>query len=123
MILTLQSNKLTRYGIRDGYSFNEEVEQTEELSALLTSLLEWLGSNLATGESFIDVVLEIAGTTPSGFTEPDENGLQEPTGYRNIISAAVSVKAIAGSRTFVLTSEQLPEELRDALLSAWDSLK
>jgi hypothetical protein len=32
---------------------------------------------------------------------------------------AMSVTAPLGSRTFVITSEQLPEQLRDGLLQAW----
>ena len=38
------------------------------------------------------------------------------------ISAAVSVTAPLGSRTFVVSSESLPEELRDGLVAAWGGL-
>jgi threonine/homoserine/homoserine lactone efflux protein len=38
------------------------------------------------------------------------------------MSAAVSVTAPLGSRTFVVSSESLPEELRDGLVAAWGAL-
>lgn len=122
MILSLRSHILTRFGTRDGYAFSEEVAQTPELSALLTSLLEWLGQNFATGEKLSDVVLECVGTIPTGWTEPDENGTQEPLAFRSVINAAVSVTAPAGMRTLVVSSEILPESLRNGLLAAWELL-
>lgn len=122
MTLTLRNNILTRFGTRDGYAFSEEVTQAPKLSALLTTLLEWLGQNLATGEKLTGVVLESVGTIPTGWTEPNENGTQEPLGFRPVINAAVSVTAPAGMRTFVVSSEALPEILRDQLLGAWHSL-
>jgi hypothetical protein len=36
---------------------------------------------------------------------------------------AVSVTAALGSRTFVVSSESLPDELRDSLVAAWQNLQ
>ena len=111
MILSLRSNELTRFGKRNGYAFSEIVPQDEALSGLLAALLGWLSSNLAEGETLSDVVLEEAGSV----AVDEEN-------VRPCISAAVSVTAPAGSRTFVVSSEALPAELRDGLLAAWSAI-
>jgi hypothetical protein len=43
--------------------------------------------------------------------------------FRSVLSAAVSVTAEQGSRTFTVSSESLPVELRDGLLNAWATLE
>lgn len=123
MILTLRANTLTRYATENGYATSREIPVEGDLATLMQGLLAWLSQNLAAGESVSDVVLESVGSVPTGWTEPDENGTQEPLGFRAVISAAVSVTAPAGSRTFVVSSETLPEALRDSLLAAWATIE
>jgi hypothetical protein len=55
-------------------------------------------------------------------TDEDGNEIEVATAFRPTISAAVSVTAPLGSRTFVVSSESLPSELRDGLVAAWAAL-
>jgi hypothetical protein len=71
------------------------------------------------------VVLEASGQVATAFettTDEDGNEVEVATAFRPTISAAVSVTAALGSRTFVVSSEVLPEELRDGLVAAWEEL-
>jgi hypothetical protein len=113
MTLRLSNNTLTRYVTRSGYAAAEAVPLVGDLAAVADGLLAWLGAQLAEGEALADVVLESAGQI---VTEYDE------IAHRSVISAAVSVHAPLGSRTFAVTSEQLPADLRDDLLAAWVAL-
>lgn len=123
MTLIFTPTSITRFGTREGYAFSESVSLAETPFAELPStLITWLGSQLAEAESVSQVVLEEMGSVPTGWTPPDENGTQEPTGYRATINAAVSVTAPQGQRTFSVSSETLPTDLRVGLLAAWDSL-
>lgn len=123
MTLIFTPSSITRFGIRNGYAFSEGVSLTETpFAELPATLIAWLTGQLADGEAVSQVVLEQAGTIPTGWTEPDKDGTQEPTGYRMVINAAVSVSAPQGQRTFSLSSEALPAELRDGLLAAWKYL-
>lgn len=123
MTLRLSNSTLTRYVTRSGYAAAENVPLVGELAAVANSLLVWLTSQLSANESLTDVILEESGKVATEFeTQTDEEGneLQVPTNFRKVLNAAVSVNASLGSRTFVAKSEQLPEELRDSLLGAWD---
>jgi hypothetical protein len=125
MTLHLSNNSLTRYVQRSGYAAAESVPLDGQLGEVAASLLAWLGAQLAAGETLADVVLESSGQVATAFetqTDEDGNDSQVATAFRPTISAAVSVTAPLGSRTFVVSSESLPTELRDGLLAAWQSL-
>jgi hypothetical protein len=126
MTLRLSNNQLTRYVQRSGYAAAEQVPLVGPLGEVAASLLAWLSAQLATGETLADVVLEASGQVATAFeTQEDEDGneVQVATAFRPTISAAVSVTAALGSRTFVVSSEVLPEELRDGLVAAWGALE
>jgi hypothetical protein len=125
MILRLSNNSLTRYVQRSGYAAAENVPLDGPLGAVAASLLAWLGAQLATGETLADVVLESSGQVATAYetaTDEEGNESQVATAYRPTISAAVSVAAPLGSRTFVVSSESLPTQLRDGLIAAWVAL-
>jgi hypothetical protein len=125
MTLRLSNNSLTRYVQRSGYAAAESVPLDGALGAVAASLLAWLSAQLATGETLADVVLEQSGQVATAFeTQLDEDGneIEVATAFRPTISAAVSVTAPLGSRTFVVSSEVLPSELRDGLVAAWEAL-
>ena len=117
MTLRLSNNALVRYVQRSGYAAAENVPLDGQLGEVAASLLAWLSGQLATGETLADVVLESSGQVATQF---DEEGTA--TSYRPIITAAVSVHAPQGSRTFTMPSELLPDTLRDGLLAAWEGL-
>jgi hypothetical protein len=126
MTLRLANNQLTRYVQRSGYAAAEQVPLDGDLGEVAASLLAWLGAQLAQGETLADVVLEQGGQVATAYetqTDEDGNEVQVATAFRPTISAAVSVTAPLGSRTFVVSSESLPDELRDGLISAWDYLQ
>jgi threonine/homoserine/homoserine lactone efflux protein len=125
MTLRLANNSLTRYVTRSGYAAAEQVPLDGALGEVAASLLAWLGAQLAAGETLADVVLEASGQVATAFeTQTDEEGneVEVATAFRPSISAAVSVTAALGSRTFVVSSESLPSELRDGLVAAWGAL-
>ena len=123
MTLIFTPSSITRFGTREGYAFSDGVDfSATPFSELPATLIAWLTSQLAEGESVSQVVLEEVGTIPTGWMEADENGTQEPLGFRSVINAAVSVTAPLGQRTFSVSSESLPVDLRDGLLAAWQSL-
>jgi threonine/homoserine/homoserine lactone efflux protein len=126
MILRLSNNTLVRYVQRSGYAVAEPVSLDGPLGEVAASLLAWLGAQLATGETLADVVLEASGQVATAFetaTDDDGNEIEVATAFRPSISAAVSVTAPLGSRTFVVSSESLPSELRDGLVAAWGALE
>ncbi len=126
MTLRLANNALVRYVTRQGYAAAESVPLDGQLGEVAAQLLVWLGAQLATGETLADVVLEQSGQVATAFetaTDEDGNEVQVATAFRPSISAAVSVTAALGSRTFVVSSESLPEALRDGLVQAWGVLE
>jgi hypothetical protein len=126
MTLRLANNTLTRYVTRSGYAAAEPVPLDGPLGEVAASLLAWLSAQLATGETLADVVLESSGQVATAFeTQQDEDGneIEVATAFRPTISAAVSVTAPLGSRTFVVSSESLPSELRDGLVTTWSHLQ
>jgi threonine/homoserine/homoserine lactone efflux protein len=125
MTLRLANQSLTRYVDRQGYAAAENVPLVGDLGEVAASLLAWLGAQLAAGETLADVVLEASGQVATAYetqTDEDGNEVQVATAFRPSISAAVSVTAPLGSRTFVVSSESLPSELRDGLVAAWGAL-
>ena len=125
MTLRLSNNTLTRYVTRSGYAAAENVPLVGDLAAVAEGLLAWLGAQLAEGETLADVVIEPSGQVATAYevsTDDEGNEVQTPTEFRSVLSAAVSVTAPLGSRTFVALSESLPTSLRDGLLAAWASL-
>jgi hypothetical protein len=126
MTLRLANNTLTRYVQRSGYAAAEPVPLDGQLGEVAASLLAWLGAQLAAGETLADVVLEASGQVATAFeTQQDEDGneVEVATAFRPTISAAVSVTAPLGSRTFVSCSESLPAEIRDGLVLVWEMLQ
>jgi hypothetical protein len=126
MTLRLSNNTLTRYVQRSGYAAAEQVPLDGTLGEVAASLLTWLGAQLAQGETLADVVLESSGQVATAFetqTDDEGNEVEVATAFRPTISAAVSVTAPLGSRTFVVSSESLPSELRDGLVAAWGALE
>jgi hypothetical protein len=126
MTLRLANNSLTRYVQRNGYAAAEPVPLDGALGEVAAQLLAWLGAQLAQGETLADVVLESSGQVATAFetaTDDDGNEIEVATEYRPTISAAVSVTAPLGSRTFVVSSESLPSELRDGLVTTWSHLQ
>jgi len=125
MTLRLANNSLTRYVSRQGYAAAEPVPLNGALGEVAASLLAWLSAQLASGEALADVVLEASGQVATAYetaTDDDGNEIDVATAFRPSISAAVSVTAPLGSRTFVVSSESLPDELRDGLVAAWQNL-
>jgi hypothetical protein len=125
MTLRLSNSTLTRYITRSGYAAAEQVPLVGNLAAVADGLLAWLGAQLASGETLADLVIEPAGQVATAYevTQDDEgNEAQTPAEFRSVLSAAASVNAALGSRTFVQSSESLPTSLRDGLLTAWQSL-
>jgi hypothetical protein len=125
MTLRLSNNTLTRYVQRSGYAAAEQVPLVGDLAAVAEGLLAWLAGQLSAGETLADVVLEPFGQVATAYdTQTDEEGneVQVPSAFREVISAAVSVISPLGSRTFVASSESLPAESRDQLLTVWEEL-
>jgi hypothetical protein len=125
MTLRLANQSLTRYVTRQGYAAAEQVPLDGDLGEVAAQLLAWLSAQLASGETLADVVLEASGQVATAYetqTDEDGNEIEVATAFRPTISAAVSVTAPLGSRTFVVSSESLPSELRDGLVAAWASL-
>jgi hypothetical protein len=125
MTLRLSNNSLTRYVTRSGYAAAENVPLDGQLGEVAAPLLAWLGAQLAAGETLADVVLESSGQVATAYetaTDEEGNESQVATAFRPTISAAVSVTAPLGSRTFVACSESLPTQLRDGLIAAWQSI-
>jgi hypothetical protein len=117
MKLLLSNNQLTRYSRSGAYATTTAIPLDGELALTAQTLLAWLQSQLTEGESVGQVFLE-----PDGFAgEMDEEG--NATSTRAKLSAAVTAHAAAGSRSVVFSSEALPAELRDGLLSAWAAIE
>jgi len=109
MTLIFTPSSITRFGSREGYAFSESVDLTDTpFAELPATLITWLTGQLADGESVSQVVLE----------ETTSVAVDEVT-LRAVINAAVSVTAPQGQRTFSVSSEALPADLRDGLIAAW----
>jgi len=116
MKLLLSNDSLTRYSNAGAYATTTNVPLDGDLATTAQTLLAWLQSQLAEGESVGQVFIEPEGT----HSELDEEG--NATSTRAKLSAAVTAHAAAGSRSVVYSSEALPAELRDGLLAAWAAI-
>ena len=117
MNLLLSNDKLTRFAKSGDYATTNDIALDGTMAATASALLGWLVGQIASGESVAQVMIE-----PAGFAgDLDEEG--HATETRPRLSAAVTVNAAAGSRTFSVSSESLPIELRDGLLNAWAQLE
>ena len=117
MKLLLSNNQLTRYSRSGAYATTTSITLDGELAVTAQTLLAWLQSQLVEGEAVGQVFIEPDGT----HSEQDEDG--NATSTRAKLSAAVTAHAAAGSRSVVYSSESLPAELRDGLLSAWAQIE
>ena len=125
MTLIFTPSSLTKFGKNGAYSFSQDIPLSGDLATVSTTLLTWLNEQLVSGEAVSQIVLESAGSVAATFSEStDEEGNASivPTSFRNTLNAAVSVTATEGERTFSLSSESLPADLRDSLLLTWASL-
>ena len=125
MTLIFTPSSLTKFGKNGLYNFSQDIALVGDLASVTGSLLTWLTSQLAEGESVNQVVLESGGSVPATFSESTDkegNAIRIPVTFRAVLNAAVSVTAPEGQRTFSISSESLPSDLRDGLLAAWASL-
>ena len=117
MKLLLSNNQLTRYAQSGAYATTTSIPLDAELAVTAQTLLAWLQSQLTEGEAVGQVFLEPDGT----HSKVDAEG--NATSTRAKLSAAVTAHAAQGSRSVVYSSEVLPSELRDGLLSAWAQIE
>ena len=125
MKILLQQNNLTRYSRSGDYATTTAIPLDGELATTAQTLLAWLQSQLVEGESVGQVFLEPDGTHSDYETSTDAEGVESQvvTSSRPKLSAAVTAHAPQGSRSVVFSSESLPTELRDGLLSAWAAIE
>ena len=125
MKLLLSNNQLTKFSRSGKYATTTNIPLEGEVAAVAAGLLAWLAAQLAEGEALSQVMLEAGGQVAAAYepqTNEEGDESQVATAFRPTISAAVSVTAPLGSRTFVVSSERLPTELRDGLLATWVAL-
>lgn len=123
MKLLLSNNKLTRYSREGDYATVTDIPLEGDIASIAQTLLAWLGQQLKEDESISQVLLEPNGQAVIGYeTQLDVEGneMEVPSEYRPRLNAAITVDHPVGSRTFALSSEELPAELRDGLLASWD---
>ena len=125
MKLLLSNNALTRYSRSGDYASTTSVPLDGELATTAQTLLSWLQSQLTEGEAVGQVFIEPDGTHSDYETQVDAEGNESQivTSSRPKLSAAVTAHAAQGSRSVVYSSEALPTELRDGLLSAWAAIE
>ena len=125
MKLLLSNNQLTRYAQSGAYATTTSIPLDGELALTAQTLLAWLQAQLVEGESVGQVFIEPDGTHSDYETSVDAEGVESQivTSSRAKLSAAVTAHAAAGSRSVVFSSESLPTELRDGLLSAWVAIE
>jgi hypothetical protein len=125
MKLLLQQNNLTRYANSGAYATTTAIPLDGPLATTAQTLLAWLQSQLVEGETVGQAFLEPDGTHSDYETQVDAEGIesQVATSTRAKLSAAVTAHAEAVSRSVVFSSEALPAELRDGLLSAWAQIE
>jgi hypothetical protein len=108
MTLIFTPSSLTKFGKTGAYSYSQDIPLVGDLASVSITLLTWLNDQLVSGESVSQIVLESGGSVTM---DDDAN--------RNTLNAAVSVTATEGERTFAISSESLPADLRESLLSTW----
>ena len=134
MTLIFTPSSLTRYYKSGNYNATDLVDlsNTAFVNVPLT-LVDWLETQVFDNEMISQVVLESVGNVGATFTIANQEitnfdglttkiSVEVPVTFRTDLKAAVSVNNSEknGQRTFCLSSESLPNDLRDALISAWD---
>lgn len=125
MKLLLSNSKLTRFSNEQNYATVTDVPLQDDIALVAQNLLVWLNSRLGGEEIVNQVLLEPDGQTVTTYeTQLDLEGneMEVPSGYRPRLSASVTVDHPSGSRTFAVSSEALPSEMRDSILSAWEMI-
>lgn len=125
MTLIFTPSSLTKFGKNGAYSYSQDIPLVGDLATVSATLLNWLNEQLINGEAVSQIVLESGGAVPATFSESTDeegNAISIPATFRNLLNSAVSVIAEQGERTFSLTSESLPADLRNSLLTTWASL-
>lgn len=125
MKLLLSQNALTRYSKSGEYATTTAIPLDGELAVTAQTLLAWLQAQLTEGETVGQVFLEPDGTHSEYEETVDAEGIESQivTSFRPKLCAAVTAHAEQGSRSVVYSSESLPTELRDGLLSAWAAIE
>jgi hypothetical protein len=109
---------LKRYFTRGIYAACEQVNlASTPFESVSDDLLAWLGTQVNEGEVVSQVVIEDNGKAETTEKVKDEEPIQT---FRQSLNAAVSVTAQEGQRTFAISSETLPNDLRDGLIAAWE---
>ena len=130
MTLVFTPTSLTRFYLSGDYATNAPVDlSATQFASVPAGLLAWLGTQIKTGESISQIVIDDGGQvgatfTSSTVTNPDgtTSTVETPATFRQVLNASVTVIAPAGQngqRTFSVSSESLASDLRDELLSAW----
>jgi hypothetical protein len=126
MKLLLSNNRLTRFSNEGNYATVTDVPLQDDIALVAQNLLAWLNSQLGEAESVNQVFLEPDGqavTTYETQLDLEGNEMEVPAGYRPRLNASVTVDHSSGSRTFAVSSEALPSEMRDSILSAWEMVR
>jgi hypothetical protein len=109
---------LKRYFTRGIYAACEQVNLVSTpFESVSDDLLAWLGTQVNEGEVVSQVVIEDSGKVETTEKVKGEETIQT---FRQALNAAVSVTAQEGQRTFAISSETLPNDLRDGLIAAWE---
>jgi hypothetical protein len=109
---------LKRYFTRGIYAACEQVNlASTPFESVSDDLLAWLGTQVNEGEVVSQVVIEDNGKVETTEKVKGEEPIQT---FRQALNAAVSVTAQEGQRTFAISSETLPNDLRDGLIAAWE---
>jgi hypothetical protein len=118
MTLIFSNSGLKRYFTKGIYAACEQVNLVSTpFESVSNDLLAWLGTQVNEGEAVSQVVIEDGGKINVTEKVKGEEPIQT---FRQSLNAAVSVTAQEGQRTFAISSETLPAELRDGLISAWE---
>jgi hypothetical protein len=121
MIIIFTPPNLTRFFNSGGYAKNELVDlSSTSFQDVPVGLLNWLQTQINSGESISQIVLEDAGEIKSDLMESGDSSNAEVG--RQVINAGVSIVAPDGNgqRSISISSESLPPELRDGLLAVWE---
>ena len=118
MTLIFSNSGLKRYFTKGIYAACEQVNLVSTpFKSVSDDLLAWLGTQVNEGEAVSQVVIEDGGKVETTEKVKGEEPIQT---FRQLLNAAVSVTAQEGQRTFAISSETLPAELRDGLIAAWE---
>jgi hypothetical protein len=118
MTLIFSNSGLKRYFTRGIYAACEQVNLVSTpFESVYDDLLAWLGTQVNEGEAVSQVVIEDGGKVETTKKVKGEEPIQT---FRQSLNAAISVAAQEGQRTFAISSETLPNDLRDGLIAAWE---